>query len=130
MTDGRRIALALARLGFTDDGAADAVTRLGWWRDGQARQNAEDALWALSRAPDPNLALRTLLRLANATGDGWAELDAALCRDPGVRGRLLAVLGSSTALGDHLVAKPARWRGLAGSDAAQPGWAARAVEQL
>ncbi|MGH3835078.1 MAG: bifunctional [glutamine synthetase] adenylyltransferase/[glutamine synthetase]-adenylyl-L-tyrosine phosphorylase, partial [Pseudonocardiaceae bacterium] len=130
MTDGRRIALALARLGFTDDGAADALTRLGWWRDGQARQDAEDALWALSRAPDPNLALRTLLRLANATGDGWAELDAALCRDPGVRGRLLAVLGSSTALGDHLVAKPARWRGLAGSDAAQPGWAGRAVEQL
>ncbi|MGH3986862.1 MAG: bifunctional [glutamine synthetase] adenylyltransferase/[glutamine synthetase]-adenylyl-L-tyrosine phosphorylase [Pseudonocardiaceae bacterium] len=130
IADGRRTALALARLGFTDDGAADALTRLGWWRDGQARQDAEDALWALSRAPDPNLALRTLLRLATATGDGWAELDAALCRDPGVRGRLLAVLGSSTALGDHLVAKPARWRGLAVSDAARPDWAGRAVEQL
>ncbi len=129
-TGSRRTALALARLGFINHGAGDALTRLGWWRDGQAREDAEDALWALSRAPDPNLALRTLVRLANATSDGWAELDAALCRDPGVRGRLLAVLGSSTALGDHLVAKPERWRGLAASDAAQPGWAGRAVQRL
>ncbi|MGQ0718905.1 MAG: bifunctional [glutamine synthetase] adenylyltransferase/[glutamine synthetase]-adenylyl-L-tyrosine phosphorylase [Pseudonocardiales bacterium] len=128
--DGRRTALALARLGFTDQGAADTLIRLGWWSDGQARQDAEDALWALSRAPDPDLALRTLLRLANATGDGWAELDVALCRDPGVRGRLFAVLGSSTALGDHLVAKSERWRGLAASDAVKPGWAGRAVERL
>jgi [glutamine synthetase] adenylyltransferase / [glutamine synthetase]-adenylyl-L-tyrosine phosphorylase len=128
--ESRRAALALARLGFTNHDAADALARLGWWRDGQARADAQDALWALSRAPDPNLALRTLRRLANATGDGWAELDAALCQDLGVRGRLLAVLGSSTALGDHLVAKPQRWRRVAGSDAAQPGWAGRAIEQL
>ncbi|MGH3898525.1 MAG: bifunctional [glutamine synthetase] adenylyltransferase/[glutamine synthetase]-adenylyl-L-tyrosine phosphorylase [Pseudonocardiaceae bacterium] len=128
--DGRRTALALARLGFTDYGAAATLTRLGWWCDGQARPDADDALWALSRAPDPDLALRTLLRLANASGDGWAELDVALCRDPGLRGRLLAVLGSSTALGDHLVAKPQRWRRLAASDAVQPGWAGRVVEQL
>ncbi|MGH3973558.1 MAG: bifunctional [glutamine synthetase] adenylyltransferase/[glutamine synthetase]-adenylyl-L-tyrosine phosphorylase, partial [Pseudonocardiaceae bacterium] len=120
MSEDRRAALALARLGFTNHGTADALARLGWWRDGQARADAQDALWALSRAPDPDLALRTLQRLANATGAGWAELDAALCRDPGVRGRLLAVLGSSTALGDHLVAKPHRWRKVAGSDAAQP----------
>ncbi|MGH3751530.1 MAG: bifunctional [glutamine synthetase] adenylyltransferase/[glutamine synthetase]-adenylyl-L-tyrosine phosphorylase [Pseudonocardiaceae bacterium] len=130
MTDSRRTALALARLGFTDGGAADTLTRLGWLRDGQARTDAEDALWALSRAPDPDLALRTLARLANAIGDEWAELDAALCQDAGVRGRLLAVLGSSTALGDHLVAKPERWRGLTASDAAQPRWAGRAVQRL
>ncbi|MGH3873180.1 MAG: bifunctional [glutamine synthetase] adenylyltransferase/[glutamine synthetase]-adenylyl-L-tyrosine phosphorylase [Pseudonocardiaceae bacterium] len=128
--DGRRSALALARLGFTDRGAAGTLTTLGWWRAGQPRDDAEDALLALSRAPDPDLALRTLLRLANAIGDGWAELDAALCRDAGVRARLLAVLGSSTALGDHLVAKPARWHRLAASDAVSPGWAGRAVEQL
>ncbi|HKR48937.1 MAG TPA: bifunctional [glutamine synthetase] adenylyltransferase/[glutamine synthetase]-adenylyl-L-tyrosine phosphorylase [Pseudonocardiaceae bacterium] len=130
MTDGRRAALGLARLGFTDHGTVDTLTRLGWWRDGQAREDAEGALWALSRAPDPDLALRTLLRLSIAAGDGWAELDAALCRDPELRGRLLAVLGSSTALGDHLVAKPQRWRGLAASDAVRPGWAGQAVEQL
>ena len=129
-TDGRRTALALARLGFINDGAVDTLARVGWWRDGQPREDAEAALWALSRTPDPNLALRTLLRLANAAGGGWAELDAALCQEPGVRGRLLSVLGSSTALGDHLVAKPDRWRRLAASDAAAPDWADRAAERL
>ncbi|MGQ0777695.1 MAG: bifunctional [glutamine synthetase] adenylyltransferase/[glutamine synthetase]-adenylyl-L-tyrosine phosphorylase [Pseudonocardiales bacterium] len=128
-TDRRRIALSPARLGFTD-GAVNTLARLGWWRDGQARPDAEDVLEALSRAPDPDLALRTLARLATAAGAGWTELDAALCRDPGLRGRLLAVLGSSTALGDHLVAKPERWRGLSGGDAARPGWAASAVGRL
>ncbi|MDQ3761841.1 MAG: bifunctional [glutamine synthetase] adenylyltransferase/[glutamine synthetase]-adenylyl-L-tyrosine phosphorylase [Actinomycetota bacterium] len=130
MTDGRRTALSLARLGFIESSATDTLTRLGWWRDGQVLQDAENPLWALSRAPDPNLALRTLARLADAAGDGWAELDELLRRDAGVRGRLLGVLGSSTALGDHLVAKPARWRGLAGSDAAKPGWAGEAVARL
>ncbi|MGH8922584.1 MAG: bifunctional [glutamine synthetase] adenylyltransferase/[glutamine synthetase]-adenylyl-L-tyrosine phosphorylase, partial [Actinomycetes bacterium] len=129
-TDRRRTALPPARLGLTDDGAADALTRLGWWSEGQPRQDAVDALWALSRAPDPDLALRALVRLARAAAAGWAELDAVLCRDPGVRGKLLAVLGSSTALGDHLVAKPERWRGLSGDGAVRPGWAASTVGRL
>ncbi|MFN2495739.1 MAG: bifunctional [glutamine synthetase] adenylyltransferase/[glutamine synthetase]-adenylyl-L-tyrosine phosphorylase [Pseudonocardiaceae bacterium] len=126
-TDRRRTALSLARLGFTDDVTVDTLTRLGWWEKGQ---DAEDALWALARAPNPDLALRTLARLAAAAGAGWAELDATLREDSGVRGRLLAVLGSSTALGDHLVAKPAHWRGLISTDAAQPGWVKRANERL
>ncbi len=129
-TDGRRTALSLARQGFTDDGAAGSLARLGWWRDGQIHEGAEHAVWALSRAPDPNLALRTLTRLANAIGDGWAELNGMLCQDPGVRGRLLGVLGSSTALGDHLVAKPERWRRVATSDADQEDWAGRSVQRL
>ncbi|HEY6424253.1 MAG TPA: bifunctional [glutamine synthetase] adenylyltransferase/[glutamine synthetase]-adenylyl-L-tyrosine phosphorylase [Pseudonocardiaceae bacterium] len=129
-TDGRRSALALARLGLTGSGVAEALMRLGWWSDGQAPQDAIDAVDALSRAPDPELALRTLVRLAKSAGDGWAELDAALRRDSGVRGRLLAVLGSSTALGDHLVAKSKRWRGLVASAAAEPGWAVQAVGRL
>ena len=130
MIEGRRTVLSLARLGLTDGGAADALTRLGWWPHGQVRQDAEDVLWALSRAPDPNLALRTLARLGHALGEGWAELDGLMCRDPGVRGRLLGVLGSSTALGDHLVANPERWPGLASSEAAQPAWADHAVQRL
>jgi glutamate-ammonia-ligase adenylyltransferase len=131
VTEDRRTPPSLARLGLTDDGAADTLlTRLGWWRNGQVRPDAEDALWALSRAPDPNLALRTLARLGNALGEGWAELDGLVCRDPEVRGRLLGVLGSSTALGDHLVANPRCWLGLANSEAARPGWADRAAQRL
>ncbi len=130
VTEGRRAVLSLARLGLTDDGAADTLTRLGWWHNGQVRQDVEDALWALSRAPDPNLALRTLARLGRAVGDGWAELDGWMCQDPEVRGRLLGVLGSSTALGDHLVANPERWRGLVSSAAAQPGWVDQTAKRL
>ncbi|HEY2723131.1 MAG TPA: bifunctional [glutamine synthetase] adenylyltransferase/[glutamine synthetase]-adenylyl-L-tyrosine phosphorylase, partial [Pseudonocardiaceae bacterium] len=117
-------------MGFTDQGGPDLLAKLGWWRDGQVRDDATDALWALSRAPDPDLALRTLARLADAAGAGWSELDAALCRDPGLRGRLFGVLGSSTALGDHLVAKPQRWRGLAGDEPTRKGWAGRAVGRM
>jgi glutamate-ammonia-ligase adenylyltransferase len=106
------------------------VTKLGWWHDGQIPPEVEDAVRALSRAPDPNLALRTLSRLGRAAGLEWAELNAALCQDPGLRGRLLGVLGSSTALGDHLVARPQRWHGLASSEAVQPGWAGRAAQRL
>jgi [glutamine synthetase] adenylyltransferase / [glutamine synthetase]-adenylyl-L-tyrosine phosphorylase len=130
VAEGRRSALALARWGFIDDGTADMVTKLGWWHDGQVCSDVEDTLRALSRAPDPNLALRTLARLSSAAGQGWAELNAALCRDPGARGRLLGVLGSSTALGDHLVASPQRWHVLAGPEAVQPGWAIQAAQRL
>jgi glutamate-ammonia-ligase adenylyltransferase len=120
----------VARLGLTDEGAADTLTKLGWWGHGQVRQEAEDSLWALSRAPDPNLALRALGRLASAAGAEWAELDAALRREAGVRGRLLGLLGSSTALGDHLVAHPPRWHGPATPEALASGWTDRAEQRL
>ncbi|MGB8994130.1 MAG: bifunctional [glutamine synthetase] adenylyltransferase/[glutamine synthetase]-adenylyl-L-tyrosine phosphorylase [Pseudonocardiaceae bacterium] len=131
MTEGKRTALSLARLGITDSGAAEILTRLAWWHNGQVRRDAEDTVWALSRAPDPNLALRSLARLAHAIGDGWVELDGLMRRDIGVRGRLLGVLGSSTALGDHLVANPQLWHSLASpEEVAEPGWADRAAQQL
>jgi glutamate-ammonia-ligase adenylyltransferase len=130
VSEGGRAGLSLARLGLTDEGAAAVLEKLGWCRTGLLRQEAQQALWALSRAPDPNLALRTLARLRSALGAGWDELDELICQDPGVRGRLLGVLGSSTALGDHLVANPSRWRGLACSAAAQPGWAHAAAQRL
>src|SRR5699024_4441687 len=40
---------------------------------------------------------------------GVAALDSTLRSDPRVRARLLALLGASSALGDHLVAEPTRW---------------------
>ena len=72
-------------------------------------------MWSLSRAPDADEALRAIVRLADAVGRHWAELNQALVKDRGLRGRLFGVLGSSLALGDHLVAHPDSWHLLAGA---------------
>ncbi|MBW0013244.1 bifunctional [glutamine synthetase] adenylyltransferase/[glutamine synthetase]-adenylyl-L-tyrosine phosphorylase, partial [Mycobacterium sp.] len=69
-----------------------------------------DRLWSLSRAPDPDAALRALVRLSENPDTGWDELNAALRTERGLRGRLFAVLGSSLALGDHLTAHPQSWK--------------------
>lgn len=130
MIEGGRTGFSLARLGLTDDGAPGILSRLGWRDRGQIRHEAEHELWALSRAPDPNLALRALGRLATSLGPQWAELDAALRREPAVRGRLLGLLGASTALGDHLVAHPLRWLGLAAAETLRPEWTERAAQRL
>ncbi|MDI3313740.1 MAG: bifunctional [glutamine synthetase] adenylyltransferase/[glutamine synthetase]-adenylyl-L-tyrosine phosphorylase [Mycobacterium sp.] len=98
-----------ARLGLVDPNAAAHLARLGWDTDAHV-----ELLWALSRAPDADAALRTIVRLAEALGAGWDELNTALFTDRGLRGRLFAVLGSSLALGDHLIAHPGSWRLLAG----------------
>lgn len=85
------------------------LERLGWTTDRHV-----ELLWSLSRAPDADSALHTMVRLADALGDDWDELNQALLTDKPLRGRLFAVLGSSLALGDHLVAHPDAWRLLAG----------------
>src|SRR5690606_25050287 len=61
---------------------------------------------------DPDLALGGLLRLLAAAGEKGegAQLRKALAGEPGTRERLLAVLGVSAALGDHLVRHPGHWR--------------------
>ncbi|MEU8262823.1 bifunctional [glutamine synthetase] adenylyltransferase/[glutamine synthetase]-adenylyl-L-tyrosine phosphorylase [Micromonospora sp. NPDC048999] len=114
----------LARYGFAEgDGRARAADLLGpdglglWRPDTQepADERAAELLSALSRAADPDLALRQLHRLVEAerrTADQPPVLDA-LAADPGLRRRLVAVLGASAALGDHLVANPAQWTVLA-----------------
>ena len=60
-----------------------------------------------------------MVRLAEAAGRDWDELNQAIVRDKALRGRLFGVLGSSLALGDHLVANPRSWHVLAG-DVALP----------
>ena len=65
---------------------------------------------ALAAAADPDLALNTLIRLADALGDDYAQLQASLRGDATVRTRLFALLGGSTALGDHIVANPQQWQ--------------------
>lgn len=99
----------VGRLGLVDPRASAHLAQLGWDTDAHV-----DLLWSLSRAPDADAALNAMIRLAEALGAGWEELHAALLTDRGLRGRLLAVLGSSPALGDHLVAHPQSWRLLRG----------------
>jgi glutamate-ammonia-ligase adenylyltransferase len=99
----------VGRLGLVEPRAQADLDALGWNTDAHV-----ELLWSLSRAPDADTALKAIVRLSEALGSGWAEVDAALLKDKSLRGRLFAVLGSSLALGDHLIANPASWRLLAG----------------
>ncbi|WP_232666478.1 bifunctional [glutamine synthetase] adenylyltransferase/[glutamine synthetase]-adenylyl-L-tyrosine phosphorylase [Pseudonocardia sp. TRM90224] len=102
---------SLARLGLTEPRSESTLGELGWWEGDKPAGGAESIMWALARSPDPDLALRSAERLYAAVPDRKA-LDAALRSDAGLRGRLLALLGSSTALADHLITHPDRWQRL------------------
>ena len=101
---------SVGRLGLVEPTAAADLERLGWNSDAHI-----ELLWSLSRAPDADEALRAMVRLADAVGRDWDELNQGLLKDKGLRGRLFGVLGSSLALGDHLVAQPDSWHLLAGA---------------
>jgi len=103
---------SLARLGLVEHWTAPTLEKLGWWSGDGPVAGAEEIMWALARSPDPHLALRTVERLADAAST-WSAIDAELRTDVGLRARLFALMGSSTALGDHLVAHPDRWTLLA-----------------
>ncbi|WP_018599462.1 bifunctional [glutamine synthetase] adenylyltransferase/[glutamine synthetase]-adenylyl-L-tyrosine phosphorylase [Mycobacterium sp. 155] len=100
---------SVGRLGLMQPQAPAALDRLGWNTDEHV-----ELLWSLSRAPDADVALLAMVRLADALGGHWDELNSELLTDRALRGRLFGVLGSSVALGDHLVAHPQSWRLLAG----------------
>lgn len=99
----------VGRLGLVEAQAQTDLNGLGWNTDAHV-----ELLWSLSRAPDADAALRAVVRLSEALGGRWQELDHALLKDRSLRGRLFAVLGSSLALGDHLIANPDSWHLLAG----------------
>ena len=120
----RRAVVRLARLGF-EDGERAAVLlsdpALGLWdleRNEPADPEAGPVIAALARAGDPDLALRSLHRLVEAldgrdsTGGHAAALLAHLRGSGLLRSRLLAVLGASSGLADHLAAHPADWTAL------------------
>lgn len=100
----------VGRLGLVAPTARNDLDRLGWHTDDHI-----ELLWSLSRAPDADAALHTMVRLAESLESGWDELNHALLTDRALRGRLFSVLGSSYALGDHLVAQPNSWHLLAGN---------------
>ncbi len=90
--------------------ASAHLEQLGWNTEAHV-----ELLWSLSRAPDADIALLAMVRLADALGADADELNRQLLTDRALRGRLFGVLGSSLALGDHLVAHPQSWRLLVGN---------------
>jgi [glutamine synthetase] adenylyltransferase / [glutamine synthetase]-adenylyl-L-tyrosine phosphorylase len=112
MVDRFRTTPSAARFGLTDGRAEAELRAAEWWTDEGPVAAREPVLAAVSRTPDPDLALRGIGRLREADLHGWPELDRAIAGDAGLRGRLLAVLGSSTALADFVVANPGEWHRL------------------
>jgi glutamate-ammonia-ligase adenylyltransferase len=117
----RRAVVRLIRFGF-EDGARAALLlsdpALGLWdleRNEPADPEAGPVVAALARAGDPDLALRSLHRLVEAldgtdpSGGSAAALLAGLRGSGLLRSRLLAVLGASSGLADHLAAHPGDW---------------------
>ncbi|OMC40010.1 bifunctional glutamine-synthetase adenylyltransferase/deadenyltransferase [Mycobacterium sp. GA-1841] len=101
---------SVGRLGLVHPQATAELDRLGWNTEAHV-----ELLWSLSRAPDADIALLAMVRLADELDEAdWNELNRTLLSDRALRGRLFGVLGSSLALGDHLVAHPESWRLLAG----------------
>jgi glutamate-ammonia-ligase adenylyltransferase len=86
---------------------------------GRAPGMTDDAalLDAIAATADPDLALSGLARIAAGRGTDAASLRAALRAEPGFRDRLLAVLGVSKSLADHLARHPGDCHVLRGPDA-------------
>ena len=101
------------RLGFAEPVVAVVeLEQLGLWSDGEPADGPSAAvIAALAEAPDPDLATRSLVRLVAAAHDP-SELIEQLREHDGLRRRLLAVLGTSVALGEHLAMHPDDWQAL------------------
>jgi glutamate-ammonia-ligase adenylyltransferase len=98
----------LVRLGFTDPGRATTLLADPALTKAVGRlDDAAPLLDALGVVPSPDEALLALTRVLAAAGPDDAERLGEVLRTEGRhRDRLLAVLGGSTALGDHLVRHP------------------------
>ncbi|MFF8829174.1 bifunctional [glutamine synthetase] adenylyltransferase/[glutamine synthetase]-adenylyl-L-tyrosine phosphorylase [Streptomyces sp. NPDC015131] len=99
----------LLRHGFTDPSAAGRLLDLPVL---SAVRDDPVLLDALGATADPDLALRGLVRIAEAQEDeGRRFLGTVLSAKP-LRDRLLGVLGASEALADHLARHPRDWEAL------------------
>src|SRR3954452_24858989 len=115
---GSRLAARMTRLSFVDGRrAAELLTGdpLRWW-DADRNQPVDDdaavVVAALGRTADPDATLAALANIA-AQPEG-ADLREAVCREPALRSRLLALLGVSSELAAHLGRHPADWTVLLG----------------
>lgn len=100
----------LLRHGFTDPTASERLLDSALLRPVATDAGLLDALGATA---DPDLALRALARLTEAQQpvERTVFLDTLLAAKP-LRDRLLAVLGASEALGDHVARHPHAWQSL------------------
>ena len=112
MPDPVRSLISIARYGLTDDRAGEYLRAAGWWDDNGAVKEYEPILVALSRSPDPDLALLCIDRMRTSNTADWRGLNQALATDRGLRARLISVLGASSTLGDFVAARPGEWRRL------------------
>ncbi|MET0863696.1 MAG: bifunctional [glutamine synthetase] adenylyltransferase/[glutamine synthetase]-adenylyl-L-tyrosine phosphorylase [Nakamurella sp.] len=101
-----------ARFGLpdTDRIRADLVA-IGLFTPSGPTDGSGEILTAISRSGRPALAVQGLARLFEAADD-QVELMAALRSEPRFRGRLVALLGASTVLAEHLAAWPQDWHSL------------------
>ncbi|QGV82828.1 bifunctional [glutamine synthetase] adenylyltransferase/[glutamine synthetase]-adenylyl-L-tyrosine phosphorylase [Streptomyces ficellus] len=99
----------LLRHGFTDPSAAERLLELPVL---SAVRGDPVLLDALGATADPDLALRGLVRLAEAQQDEGRQLLGTVLSAKPLRDRLLGVLGSSEALADHLARHPRDWEAL------------------
>ena len=98
----------LARLGFVEgERSLEALHRLG--------PHAEELVHLVAVTADPDQTAAYLADLADRVPDRVGFLDA-LVGDEGTAMRLLAVLGASQALGDHLLRHPEHWSDLRDPD--------------
>jgi glutamate-ammonia-ligase adenylyltransferase len=102
----------LARAGFADAAAAERELRRP---DLAELAGDEEFLRSVSGAADPDLALASVARLLSAAPDA-RDLAGALRDDDQFRSRLLAVVGFSAPLADHLVRHPDQWPDLRRAD--------------
>ncbi|MDT4893612.1 MAG: [glutamine synthetase] adenylyltransferase / [glutamine synthetase]-adenylyl-L-tyrosine [Pseudonocardiales bacterium] len=122
MTEGPdgRPALRLARLSFVDGARAAELLCAPTLRMWDAKRNepvddgAASVVAALGRSADPDAALEALAVIAASLGGGAADLRAELTENRQLRRRLIALLGVSRALGEHLGTHPDDWRALVG----------------
>ncbi len=112
MPEGRRSSTftRLLRHGFTDPSQAEGLLDSPQL---SAVRTDPVLLDALGATADPDLALRSLVRLVQAQEDGDRHtlLDTLITSKP-LRDRLLGVLGASEALGEHLARQPHDWHAL------------------
>lgn len=98
------LSMRLRRAGFTDTARASALL------DDPALSglNALSLIEDFAACPDPDQGLLALIRLAETCGGEASDFStlAAVFADSEARRRLLAVLGASSALGNHLCAHP------------------------